>query len=122
MSDLDLFEYLLRLGDDRLVLGHRLSEWCGHGPILEEDIATANIALDLLGQATLFLRLGGQVERKGRDEGDAFSVHIGYYHVYEDGEVVELARRAELEVVHLTSDERDTNWPHAVLRARRTER
>ena len=68
MSDSDLFEYLLRLGDDRLVLGHRLSEWCGHGPILEEDIATANIALDLLGQATLFLRLGGQVERKGRDE------------------------------------------------------
>ena len=38
-----LFEYLLRLGDDRLVLGHRLSEWCGHGPILEEDIATANL-------------------------------------------------------------------------------
>src|ERR1043166_7234042 len=63
-----LFEYLLRLGDDRLVLGHRLSEWCGHGPILEEDIATANLALDLLGQATLFLRLAGQVEGRGRDE------------------------------------------------------
>jgi ring-1,2-phenylacetyl-CoA epoxidase subunit PaaC len=63
-----LFEYLVRLGDDRLVLGHRLSEWCGHGPILEEDIATANLALDLLGQATLFLRLAGQVEGAGRDE------------------------------------------------------
>lgn len=63
-----LFEYLLRLGDDRLVLGHRLSEWCGHGPILEEDIATANLALDLLGQATLFLRLAGSVEGRGRDE------------------------------------------------------
>ena len=63
-----LFEYLLRLGDDRLVLGHRLSEWCGHGPILEEDIATSNIALDLLGQATMFLRLAGEVEGKGRDE------------------------------------------------------
>lgn len=61
-------EYLLRLGDDRLVLGHRLSEWCGHGPILEEDIATANIALDLLGQATFFLRLAGEVEGRGRDE------------------------------------------------------
>ncbi len=47
-----LFEYLLRLGDDRLVLGHRTSEWCGHAPILEEDIALANIALDLIGQAT----------------------------------------------------------------------
>jgi ring-1,2-phenylacetyl-CoA epoxidase subunit PaaC len=63
-----LFEYLLRLGDDRLVLGHRLSEWCGHGPVLEEDIALANVALDLIGQATNFLRLAGQVEGKGRDE------------------------------------------------------
>ena len=63
-----LFEYLLRLGDDRLVLGHRLSEWCGHGPILEEDIALSNVALDLLGQATMFLRLAGAVEGKGRDE------------------------------------------------------
>ncbi len=64
----DLFEYLLRLGDDRLVLGHRLSEWCGHGPILEEDIALANISLDLIGQATLYLHLAGQVEGKGRSE------------------------------------------------------
>ena len=64
----DLFEYLLRLGDDRLVLGHRTSEWCGHGPILEEDIALANIALDLLGHASMFLRLAGQVEGQGRDE------------------------------------------------------
>jgi len=63
-----LVEYLLRLGDDRLVLGHRNSEWCGHGPVLEEDIATANIALDLLGQATNFLRLAGQIEGQGRDE------------------------------------------------------
>src|SRR3954463_7977925 len=63
-----LFEYLLRLGDDRLVLGHRLSEWCGHGPILEEDIALANVALDLIGQATHFLQLAGQVEGQGRDE------------------------------------------------------
>jgi ring-1,2-phenylacetyl-CoA epoxidase subunit PaaC len=63
-----LFDYLLRLGDDRLVLGHRLSEWCGHAPILEEDIALANIALDLIGQATAFLRLAGEVEGKGRDE------------------------------------------------------
>ena len=63
-----LFQYLLRLGDDRLVLGHRLSEWCGHGPVLEEDIALANVALDLIGQATHFLKLAGQVEAKGRDE------------------------------------------------------
>jgi ring-1,2-phenylacetyl-CoA epoxidase subunit PaaC len=64
----DEFELLLRLGDDRLILGHRLSEWCGHAPILEEDIALANVALDLLGQATLFLHRAGEVEGKGRDE------------------------------------------------------
>ncbi|MCC7054942.1 MAG: phenylacetate-CoA oxygenase subunit PaaC [Gemmatimonadaceae bacterium] len=63
-----LLEYLLRLGDDRLVLGHRVSEWCGHGPILEEDIALANVALDLIGQATMLLRLAGEVEGQGRDE------------------------------------------------------
>ena len=64
----DELELLLRLGDDRLVLGHRLSEWCGHAPILEEDIALANVSLDLLGQATLLLRRAGEVEGKGRDE------------------------------------------------------
>jgi ring-1,2-phenylacetyl-CoA epoxidase subunit PaaC len=62
-----LAELLLRLGDDRLVLGHRTSQWCGHGPILEEDIALANIALDLLGQAQLFLDLAGRLEGEGRD-------------------------------------------------------
>lgn len=62
-----LAEYLLRLGDDRLMLGHRLSEWCGHGPILEEDIAVANFALDLIGQATMLLGLAGELEGKGRD-------------------------------------------------------
>jgi len=62
------FEYLLRLADDRLVLGHRLSEWCGHAPILEEDIALANIALDLIGQASMLLKLAGEVEGKGRTE------------------------------------------------------
>jgi ring-1,2-phenylacetyl-CoA epoxidase subunit PaaC len=63
-----LFEYLLRLGDDRLVLGHRMSEWCGHGPILEEDIAMANIALDLVGQGSSLLKLAGEAEGAGRDE------------------------------------------------------
>src|SRR5215510_3772369 len=68
MSSPALFEALLRLGDDRLVLGHRLSEWCGHGPILEEDIALANISLDLIGQASLLLKLAASVEGKERDE------------------------------------------------------
>jgi len=63
-----LFEYVVRLGDDRLVLGHRVAEWCGHGPILEEDIALSNIALDLTGQAAALLALAGSIEGKGRDE------------------------------------------------------
>jgi len=63
-----LFEYLLRLGDDSLILGHRLSEWCGHGPVLEEDIAMTNLSLDLIGQATNIFEYAGKVENKGRDE------------------------------------------------------
>jgi ring-1,2-phenylacetyl-CoA epoxidase subunit PaaC len=69
-------EYLLRLGDDRLVLGHRLSEWCGHAPILEEDIALSNIGLDLLGQTARFLGLAGELEGRGRDA-DALAFRRG---------------------------------------------
>lgn len=63
----DLFEGLCRLGDSTLVLGHRVSEWCGHAPVLEEDIALANMALDLIGQTQMWLGLAGQVEGAGRD-------------------------------------------------------
>ncbi|EFO29789.1 phenylacetate-CoA oxygenase, PaaI subunit [Roseibium sp. TrichSKD4] len=59
-------DWLMRLGDNTLILGHRLSEWCGHSPVLEEDIAMANTALDLLGQTQLWLGLAGEVEGKGR--------------------------------------------------------
>jgi ring-1,2-phenylacetyl-CoA epoxidase subunit PaaC len=65
-----LFDYLLWLGDSTLILGHRLSEWCGHGPILEEDIAMTNIALDLVGQSRLYLAYAGELEGKGRTEDD----------------------------------------------------
>jgi ring-1,2-phenylacetyl-CoA epoxidase subunit PaaC len=57
---------LLRLGDDALVLGQRLSEWCGHGPVLEVDISLANLALDFIGQATLMLEEAGRSEPEGR--------------------------------------------------------
>jgi ring-1,2-phenylacetyl-CoA epoxidase subunit PaaC len=57
--DLVRVDYLLRLGDDSLVLGQRLGEWCGHGPVLEVDIGLANFALDLIGQATLLLGEAG---------------------------------------------------------------
>jgi len=56
-------EYLLRVGDDSLVLGQRLSEWCGHAPVLEVDISLANLALDLIGQATLLLNEAGDGDR-----------------------------------------------------------
>lgn len=55
------------MGDNTLVLGHRVSEWCGVAPVLEEDIALANTALDLIGQTQLWLGLAGEVEGKGRD-------------------------------------------------------
>ncbi|HRJ69887.1 MAG TPA: phenylacetate-CoA oxygenase subunit PaaC [Beijerinckiaceae bacterium] len=63
-----LFDYTIRLADTALVLGHRLSEWCGHAPILEEDMALANLALDLIGQSRSFYDYAGAVEGKGRDE------------------------------------------------------
>jgi ring-1,2-phenylacetyl-CoA epoxidase subunit PaaC len=62
------FEYLLRLGDNGLVLSQQLAAWCGHGPALEEDLALTNVALDLLGQARLWLSYAGEVEGRGRDE------------------------------------------------------
>lgn len=65
-----IFEYATRIGDNSLVLGQRLAEWCGHGPILEEDIAMTNISLDLIGQARAFLTYAGSVEGKNRTEDD----------------------------------------------------
>lgn len=64
--------YALRLGDDSLILGQRLSEWCGHAPVIEVDLSLTNVALDQIGQATHFLNLAGELEGKGRD-GDALA-------------------------------------------------
>ncbi len=60
--------YTLRRADDALILGHRLSEWCGHAPMLEEDMALANMGLDLLGQARELYSYAARVEGKGNDE------------------------------------------------------
>lgn len=65
-----LFEFLLRQGDNALVLGHRTSEWCGVAPALEEDIALANTALDLIGQTQLWLGYAAEVEGNGRSAND----------------------------------------------------
>ncbi len=59
-------QFLLRMGDNTLVLGHRVSEWCGHAPVLEEDIALANTALDLIGQTQMWLGLAGEVQGDGK--------------------------------------------------------
>ncbi len=70
--DAALFEYVLRLGDTDVVLAQRLGEWIGHGPVLEEDIALANVGLDLLGQGRMWLTYAGEVEARlagrGRSE------------------------------------------------------
>ncbi|OZI65693.1 1,2-phenylacetyl-CoA epoxidase subunit PaaC [Bordetella genomosp. 1] len=66
--DKNLFEFALRMGDTTLVLSQRLSEWTGHGPVLEEDLALTNTALDLLGQARMWLSLAAEIEGAGRDE------------------------------------------------------
>jgi ring-1,2-phenylacetyl-CoA epoxidase subunit PaaC len=60
-------QYLLRIGDTCLILGQRLGQWCGHAPILEEDIALTNMALDLIGQARAVLTRAGEIEGAGRD-------------------------------------------------------
>lgn len=65
-----LYTYLLRLGDNALIQGHRLSEWCSRGPILEEDLAITNMALDNIGRAQAFLKYAAEVEGKGKTEDD----------------------------------------------------
>jgi ring-1,2-phenylacetyl-CoA epoxidase subunit PaaC len=67
-DDATLVEFLLRMGDTTLVLGQRLSAWAGHAPIVEEDLALSNVALDLVGQARMWLSYAGEREGRGRDE------------------------------------------------------
>ncbi|CUH68746.1 1,2-phenylacetyl-CoA monooxygenase, subunit C [Thalassovita gelatinovora] len=73
MAEVDktqLAQFLLRMGDNTLILGHRVSEWCGHSPVLEEDIALANTALDLLGQTSLWLGYAAEVRGTGETADD----------------------------------------------------
>jgi ring-1,2-phenylacetyl-CoA epoxidase subunit PaaC len=68
VTETPLVLYVLRRADDALILGHRLSEWCGHAPMLEEDMALANMGLDLLGQARELYQYAAKVEGNGNDE------------------------------------------------------
>lgn len=65
-----LLKYTLRLADNASILGHRLGEWCGHGPVLEQDIAMTNIALDLIGQARNYYQYAAKIEGTGKTEDD----------------------------------------------------
>jgi ring-1,2-phenylacetyl-CoA epoxidase subunit PaaC len=79
--DDDVGRYCERLGDDRLVLGHRLSEWCGHAPMLEEELALGNVALDLLDQSSLLLERAATLQAKGRSADDlAFLRDVTDFH------------------------------------------
>ncbi len=74
MEKNDLYQYVIRLGDTALILGQRLSEWCGHGPVLEQDIALTNIALDQIGQARQFLQYAAELQG-----GDATEDTLAYH-------------------------------------------
>lgn len=65
-----LLQFLLRQGDNTLILGHRVSEWCGHAPVLEEDIALANTALDLIGQTQMWLGYAAEIQGEGKTADD----------------------------------------------------
>src|SRR3954454_11323742 len=68
VTETPLVLYTLRRADDALILGHRLSEWCGHAPMLEEDMALSNMALDLIGQARELYNYAAKVEGRDNDE------------------------------------------------------
>lgn len=67
-SQQSLCDYVLHLADNSLIMGHRLSEWAGHGPMLEQDIAVSNIALDLVGQARNFYQYAAEIKNTGRSQ------------------------------------------------------
>ncbi len=71
-----LLNYILQIADNSLILGSRISEWCGHGPVLEQDIALTNIALDLIGQARSLFQYAAEVEGQGRTEDDLAYLRI----------------------------------------------
>ena len=80
VAETPLVRYALARADDALILGHRLSEWCGHAPMMEEDMALANIGLDLIGQARALYAYAAEVEAAGNDEdGYAYLRDVGQY-------------------------------------------
>lgn len=70
MQDQNKFNYIIQQADSCLILGQRLAEWCGHGPVLEQDIAMTNISLDLIGQARLLYQYAAEIQEEGKTEDD----------------------------------------------------
>ena len=93
------FDYALLMGDNALIIGHRLSEWCGHGPVLEQDIAITNIALDQVGQARSWLSLAGELEGQGKSEDD-----LAYF------------RDARAYKNALLTEQPNTDWAYTIVR------
>jgi len=85
-------QYLLRIGDTCLVLAQRLGEWCGHAPVLEEDIAMSNIALDLIGQARALLTHAGKLEGAGREHDEDQLAYLREERDFRNPTLVELPR------------------------------
>jgi ring-1,2-phenylacetyl-CoA epoxidase subunit PaaC len=75
---MNLYQYIVRLADNSHILGHRLAEWCGHGPFLEQDMAMTNIALDLIGQARSLYNLAAEVQNEGKTEDDIAFLRYEY--------------------------------------------
>ena len=95
----ELLEYTLRLGDNALILGQRLAEWCGHGPVLEQDIALSNIALDQLGQARMLMQYAARLKgEEVTEDRIAFFRDVYEYH--------------NLLMVELPND----HWGHTIVR------
>ena len=93
------YTYTIRLGDDALILGHRLSELCSRGPILEEDLALTNVALDMIGRAQALLKYAADIEGKGKTDDD-----IAY-------------RRAEINYYnHLLIEQPNGDFAHTIAR------
>lgn len=83
-----LYQYILKIADDALIMGQRLSEWCGHGPYLEEDLAITNMALDQLGQANYLFQYAAKLDGKNKTEDDV--AFLRFEKQYLNAQLVEL--------------------------------
>src|SRR6185295_7194063 len=111
-----LIDYTLHLADDALILGHRDSEWCGHGPVLEQDIAITNIALDLIGQARNFYQYAAQlINESKRSEGSNVSPKRGDLEGATEDTLAYLRERHEFKNCLLT-EQSNGDWAKTVLR------